>query len=75
MFTMKLLKKEIGELALKVLSQGNVNIESLKIVPGACMVNYTGPEASRERARKKQSQPSKKQTYEILMALRSNSEF
>lgn len=75
MFTMKLLKREIGELALKVLSQGNANIESLKIVPGACMVNYTGPEASRERTRKRQSQPSKKQTYEILMALRSNSEF
>lgn len=72
MFKMKLLKKEIGELALDVLSQGDANTESLKMIPSAPMVNYTGPEVSRERTRKTQSQPSKKQTHQIMMALRSN---
>ncbi len=68
-FTMRLLKKDIGELALQVLTTGSANDTSITL-PNAPMNRYIGPEESRFSTRKKQSEPSKKGTYNILSALR-----
>jgi hypothetical protein len=70
-FRMKLLKKEVGELALHVLKRGNANAESINVPPSAPMTGYRGPEYARERTRKRQSQPSKRHTHDILSALRA----
>lgn len=71
MFRMKLLKKEVGELALQVLKRGNANAEAINTPPSAPMTNYQGPEYAREQTRKRQSQPSKRHTHDILSTLRS----
>ena len=74
-FHMRLLKKEIGELALKVLTEGSANFDFISdtrhAANGEPISKYMGPEASREITRKKQSKPSKEYTYDILGALRS----
>jgi len=70
MFRMKLLKREVGELALQVLKRGNANAEAINTPPSAPMTNYQGPEYARELTRKKQSQPSKRHTHDILSTLR-----
>ncbi|WDJ06259.1 hypothetical protein [Xanthomonas campestris] len=75
MFSMKLLKKEVGQLALQVLKQGDANAEAIKVPPGAPMNNYQGPEFARQKTRKRQSVPSKRHTHDILSALRSNRNF
>ena len=69
LFSMRLLKKDIGELALQVLTTGNANDTSI-ILPNAPMSAYIGPEDSRFSTRKKQSPTSKRGTYEILNAIR-----
>jgi len=74
-FSMRLLKKEVGELALKVLSQGDASTAAVVQLPNAPMSAYAGPESSRIRVRKKQSQRSKRQTLDVLGALRSGGNF
>lgn len=69
-FHMKLLKREVGQLALHVLTQGNAYAQSLTDLPGAPMSGYIGPEASRTSVRKKQSSMSKKTTRDVLEAVR-----
>lgn len=69
-FTMRLLKKDVGELALQVLSGGSDGHAAASI-PGASMKGYTAPEAARSRFRQKeQLSTSKKATREMLSALR-----
>lgn len=75
MFSMRLLKKEVGELAMQVLKRGNANAEAINSPPAAPMSGYQGPEYARERTRKKQSQPSKRHTHDILNALRARRGF
>ncbi|WP_438392335.1 hypothetical protein [Caballeronia sp. DA-9] len=70
MFSMRLLKQEVGQLALQVLKRGDANAESINVPPSAPMTGYLGPEFAREQTRKKQSAPSKKHTHDILSALR-----
>lgn len=69
-FYMKLLKKEVGQLALHVLTQGNANAQSLTEFPSAPMSGYVGPEESRTSVRKKQSTLSKRTTRDVLEAVR-----
>ena len=73
-FLMKLLKKDIGEIALQVLQSGDANLTSVTTLPSAPMSAYSGPEDSRMRIRKSQSDISKRQTHDVLMALRSGRE-
>ena len=70
MYYMELLKREIGELALEVLRQGDANAVSINSLPSAPMTDYIGPEGARERVRKKQLKPSRNYTHDILSALR-----
>lgn len=70
MFSMKLLKKEVGLLALEVLKRGDANAEALNAPPSAPMSDFHGPEYSRVITRKHQRAPSKQHTHDILSALR-----
>jgi hypothetical protein len=70
LYKMKLLKKEIGELALQVMRRGDANVVSIRTPPAAPMSGYTGPERTREQVRRKQSAPSKRHTFDILTSLR-----
>ncbi len=69
-YYMKLLKTEVGELALQVLTQGNANAQSLVDLPSAPMSGYIGPEESRTAVRKKQTALSKRTTRDVLEAVR-----
>lgn len=69
-YYLKLLKREIGELALEVLTQGNADAQSLSDLPSAPMSGYVGPEESRTSVRKKQTTMSKRATQDILEAVR-----
>lgn len=52
MYSMRLLKRDIGELALQVLQSGDASDQSLLALPGAPLSNYRGPETNRVHARK-----------------------
>lgn len=74
-FHMKLLKKEIGQLALHVLTQGSASTQALTEIPSAPMSGYIGPEESRTSVRKRQSRASKKTTRDVLEAVRGGRVF
>lgn len=71
-FTMRLLKKDIGEMALRVLTTGESSSSNavLSPFPGK-MSGYVGPEAARANFRKTQLPPSRKMTEDVLQALRT----
>jgi hypothetical protein len=69
-YFMRLLKRDIGELALQVLTQGGPPTNVLGNPATAAMSGYTGPERQRADMRRKQRQPSKKHTNDVLQALR-----
>lgn len=69
-FYMKLLKIEVGQLAMHVLTQGNAYEQSLSDLASAPMSGYIGPEESRTSVRKKQSPMSKQTTRDVLEAVR-----
>jgi hypothetical protein len=68
-FHMRLLKREIGELALQVLTTGDASAHALEL-PGAPMSSYVEPETARTTLRRAQTKPSKRQTQDVLNALR-----
>lgn len=70
LFNMRLLKKEIGMLALDVLTRGDANDTALQKLPSAPMSGYAGPEDGRVRTRRRQDKRSKLATQDILTALR-----
>lgn len=72
MYKMKLLKKDVGEMALQVLTTGDITPGSVldRPMPGS-MTAYTGPENSRARFRRDQSEPSRRHTQDVLHALRT----
>lgn len=74
-FHMRLLKQEVGELAMQVLTRGDASAESLTVLPGAPMLSYIGPEEARTTVRKKQSQMSRRQTQDVLDAVRGGGLF
>jgi hypothetical protein len=74
-FYMRLLKREVGELALQVLTTGDASAESLTVLPGAPMSSYIGPEEARVAVRKKQTAISRKRTLDVLDAVRGGKGF
>lgn len=70
-FMMKLLKREVGILALEVIKKGDVSEHSLSVLPTAIVTNFIGPEENRTIERKKQTQASPKLVSDMLMALRT----
>ena len=73
MYYMRLLKKDIGELAIQVLEFGDTTeqiIQKSSIYSGS-VTNYTGPEQKRYTNRKKQNIQSKKTVANLLRTFRS----
>ncbi len=68
---MRLLKREIGELALQVLTEGDASEHSLPNFAGAAVTRYAPPEVKRVATRRKQMAQSKRQTATMLQALRT----
>jgi hypothetical protein len=70
-FKMKLLKPEVGQIALNVLENRDPAAQALESLPSATMRAYTPPEVARTRFRKNQTAPSRAQTHTLLDAVRS----
>lgn len=68
---LRLLKKEVGELALQAIRQGDVSEHSLKALPTAAVTKFHGPEHNREKARRTQTKMSPKATNDMLSILRT----
>ena len=71
MFTMRLLKKEVGVHAKQILLSGDVSEASLSMFPGASVLSYSGPEEMRASKRKKLNAVNSKATLELLNDLRT----
>jgi hypothetical protein len=72
MFHMKLLKKDVGELALKVIIDGDVSSEALNL-PSASITSYESPEKTRSYERKNQTPQMKQSISEVLYQIRTTS--
>jgi hypothetical protein len=68
---MRLLKKEVGELALQAIRQGDVSEYSLTLLPNAAVTRFNGPEQNRERVRRVQTKLSPKATNDMISILRT----
>jgi hypothetical protein len=68
---LRLLKKEVGELALQAIKQGDVSEHSLTSLPSAAVTKFNGPEYNREKIRRKQTELSPKVTNDMLSVLRT----
>jgi hypothetical protein len=71
MFTMRLLKPEVGRLALAVIEEGDITAESVTHLPGARVTEYVAPEANREVQRKNSSEAVKLNTRNLLQEIRT----
>lgn len=72
-FYMKLLKRDVGELALRVISEGEASSMSLLQIPSISATRYEGPEQNRVLSRRKQTEPLKKGVAQLLNDLRTGS--
>ena len=70
-FSMKLLKKDIGELALKVITSGDISTDALLHLPSASIISYTSPEQNRTYERKLQAPQIQYNVSELLDVLRT----
>ena len=70
MYYMTLEKRDIGQIAQQVLTQGGASDQVLGSIPSAAMTGYASPEESRWNFRRKQNQPSRRHTRDILQTLR-----
>jgi len=70
-FYMKLLKKDVGELALKVIISGDISTEAILHLPSASVTSYTSPERNRAYERKQQSPQTQSRIGELLDTLRT----
>ncbi|OVE78860.1 hypothetical protein BVY01_04300 [bacterium I07] len=70
-FYMRLLKKDVGRLALRVITEGDASTESLLQMPSVSATMYQGPEKNRDVIRKKQTEPMKKGVARLLNDLRT----
>ncbi|HHP2703495.1 TPA: hypothetical protein ACR8U9_004297 [Citrobacter freundii] len=68
---LRLLKKEVGELALQAIRQGDVSEHSLNSLPTAAVTTFSGPEHNREKIRRTQTKLSPKATNDMLSILRT----
>lgn len=71
MFTMSLLKPEIGRLALAVIQSGDITAESVPNLPGAKVTEYVNPEKNRAIARKDSSDGVKLGARNLLNEIRT----
>jgi hypothetical protein len=72
---MTLLKREVGELALQVINDGDISEHSLDALPSAAVTKFKGPEENRVRNRRKQVETDPTTTNNILRVLRTGGGF
>ncbi len=70
-FYMRLLKREVGQLALTVITEGQAGGSSLLQMPGVSATRYNGPEVNRSVVRKRQAEPLKQNVARLLSNLRT----
>lgn len=70
-FFMRLLKREVGQLALTVITEGEAGGTSLLEMPGVSATRYDGPETNRSVMRKRQAEPLKRGVARLLSDLRT----
>lgn len=72
-YYMRLLKKDVGELALQVLTTGDASAQTLTpILHSGSVTKYAGPEYNRRVTRKKQTEQSQKAVAEMLRTFRTS---
>lgn len=71
MYKMRLLKPEVGRLALSVIQSGNITGEAVDSLPGAQVTAYTAPEVTREFCRKNSTEAVKTKTRNLLNEIRT----
>lgn len=71
MYSMRLLKPEVGTLALAVIQEGEAATEALSQLPSAAVNQYSEPEANRTVLRKNITEPLKKGVGNLLTELRT----
>jgi hypothetical protein len=70
-YEMRLLKRDVGQMALRVLQRGDTSDLPLLNLPGANVTGYTGPEANRTIRRKRQGPESKRAVRDMVEVLRT----
>ena len=70
-YNMRLLKKDIGEIAFKVITEGEAATSIISQFPSVSATLYSGPEPNRTIIRKKQGQPLKQGVATLLNDLRT----
>jgi hypothetical protein len=71
MFTMRLLKPEVGRLALAVIEEGDITAQTVAQLPGAKVTEYVAPEANREIQRKNSTEAVKLKARNLLQEIRT----
>lgn len=71
MFNMRLLKRDVGEIALQVIVEGEASTKFATQLPGADVTTYQAPETTRSYRRKSQAPMMKKQISSLLSQLRT----
>lgn len=71
MFYMRLLKRDVGEIAFKVISEGEASSSMMAQFPPVSATRYSGPERNRSVIRKKQSVTLKRGIASLLNDLRT----
>jgi len=71
MFTMKLLKPEVGRLALAVIEEGDITAQDVMQLPGAKVTEYVAPEANREVQRKNSTEAVRLKARNLLQEIRT----
>ncbi len=71
MFTMRLLKPDVGRLALAVIQDGDITAESVPHLPGANVTQYLNPENTREQQRRISSEAVRLSTRNLLNEIRT----
>ncbi len=72
LFYMRLLKKDVGELALQALQEGDVSEASLPQFQSASIPQFTGPEPNRELTRKQRITRGNRDVLDMLRTVRSD---
>lgn len=71
LFSMRLLKREVGQLAFAVITEGEAGGSPLLEMPGVSATKYDGPETNRIVTRKEQTGPLRKSMANLLNVLRT----
>ncbi len=74
-YLLKLLKREVGILALEAIQKGDISEQSLTVLPTAAVTRFQGPEENREKKRRTQVKSSPKATNDMLQVLRTGGGF